>query len=460
MMLRRIHQECKLSEHMQLDALGSVITPSQVSDVLLCCGCVTPRERKLNLAATVWLVIAMNLCSHLSLQHVLEKMTHALGLLLPQAAEQLPSGSALTYRRYQLGVGPLRALFGRVCRPLATEATPGAFLFGLRLMALDGHVTNVPDTPENARCFGRTSSNRGESAWPQVQGVLLTECGTHAVVDAGFWPVRTSEQVGARRLLRSVGPGMLVMWDRGLHSFDLFQSASARGAHVLGRISSAVKPEKLRRLSDGSWLVRLRPSDKKRRKSGEQMVVRMIEYTLEDPHIPGAHQVHRLITTLLDPKRYPGHALACAYHLRWEEEATFDEIECHQQKNDTLLRSRKPVGVLQELYGLLLAHYAVRALIKEAAERSGVAPVDLSFTGALYLIGEAIHDFALCSIEEHPRLYEHLLRQIGRERLPPRSNRSNPRVVKRKMSTFDLKRPEHYNPPKPTRPFREAVVLI
>ena len=233
-----------------------------------------------------------------------------------------------------------------------------------------------------------------------------------------------------------------------------------RGAQVLARLPAHVKPQRLRRLSDGTGLVGLAPSDPKRRAAGEGRVMRLIESPLDDPSRPGQGEVHRLSTTLLDPLLYPARDLCEAYPARWEEEVTFDEVEVHPQKEDTLLRSRKPVGVLQELYALLIAPYAVRFLRPQAAQQEGIAPTRLSFTRALHLIGESVPDFVLVGEKGHSQLYLRLLKERARQRLPERRRRCYPRGVKRKMSNFDLKRAKHKNLPQPTKPFREAIGLI
>lgn len=461
MILRHIQTDRKFCQHIQLSALQQVISTQTIRTVLKECGKQAKRERKLCAEAIVWLLIACNLFSHLSLGMVLEKICYGLRLLWPGSEEVLPGESALTYRRYQLGVRPLVALFRHICKPLATKDTPGAFVHGLRLMALDGHVTNLPDTKEIAAYFGRPETGRGEAAWPQVQGVYLSECGTHAVVDAGFWPIQTSERATASRLLRSVGEGMLVMWDRGLHSYAHIAAALNRGAHVLVRLPAHVKPRLLGRLEDGSWLVWLEPPEREDRANGEGLLLRMIVYTLTDPHRPGYGETHRLLSSLLDAKTAPGVELAGVYHQRWEEELTFDEIEIHQQRPDTLLRSRKPLGVLQELYALLLAHYAVRFLMFQAAKKAHIAPNRLSFTRTLGLIEMASSVICLVAPEEIPSFYERLLSDLARKPLPERRLRTNPRVVKRKMSNFNVKRTgmQHYSPSR-LRPFEETVLLI
>lgn len=351
-------------------------------------------------------------------------------------------------------------LFHRVCQPMATEATPGAFLFGLRLMAIDGTTEDVPDTPENERAFGRHTGGRGDSAFPQVQAVYLFECGTHAVVDAGFWPCHTSERVGGLRLLRSLSEGMLVMWDCGLHSFDMAQHTRARQAHFLGRVPNHVYLRPIQPLPDGSYLAYIYPSDYQRRKQGECMLVRVIEYTIDDPTQVGYGERHRLITSLLDHERYPALELACIYHERWEGEITVDEMDTHQRLVNHPLRSKKPVGVIQELYGLLIAHYAMRRVMHDAALQASLDPDRLSFVNAVRLICNAIPEFQMVVPEQRPVLYQRLLRDIARYRLPERDHRSNPRVVKRKMSKFHLKRPEHRQWPQPSKAFREAIIIL
>lgn len=165
------------------------------------------------------------------------------------------------------------------------------------------------------------------------------------------------------------------------------------------------------------------------------------------------------MTTLLDPDHYPALDLVCAYHERWEIEVLIDEMDTHQRLAQGVLRSQKPVGVIQELYGLLLAHYAMRVLMHEAALQAEVDPDRLSFVHALQVIQDAIPEFQMAAAAQVPSLYRRLLRDIARKRVPERKLRSNPRVVKRKMSKFKLKRPEHAHAPTLDRPFRAVVAL-
>ena len=458
--LREIDAESKFSREMSLDAISQVVSMQEVKELLATEGVSEQRERKLNMAITVFIVIGMGLFGHLSIGKVLKQMAKGLRYIWPDPTYTVATDSAISYRRNQLGARPLVELFRRICRPIATAETAGAFLFGLRLMAIDGTTEDLADTPENVAVFGRPGSGRGQSAFPQMRGVYLAECGTHVIVDAGFWPLSTSERTGGFRMLRSLTDGMLVMWDRGFHDYDMIANARKRGAHVLARLPAHVKPKPVLGLPDGSHLAYLYPSDYHRRKRGEHLLVRIIAYTIKDPALPGYGEKHRLITTLLSHQRYPALDLACAYHQRWEIEVVIDEIDTHQRLTQTTLRSRKPLTVIQEIYGLLIAHFVIRCLMHQAACLTGLDPDQLSFTNALELIRNAVDQFQMTAREQLDFLYQRLLNDIAQGRLPKRRLRSNPRVVKRKMSNFLKKRPEHDNWPQPQLPWRDALVLI
>lgn len=458
--IRAFDTESNFCSELKLEAIARAVPSPEIEAVIEQCGTREQRQRKLNAFVTVLLVIAMNLYTHVSIGRVMRKIAKGLRYVWPEPEYEVAHDAALCYRRYQLGAQPLVALFHRVCRPMATPQTKGAFLFGLRLMAIDGTVEDVPDTPENAAFFGRHHGSRGDAAFPQVQCVYLAECGTHAIVDAGFWPYHTGEYKGAFRLLRSVEPGMLVMWDRGLHAYDLIAGVRQRDSHVLARLAANIKPTVVQRLADGSYLARLYPSEYRRRKRGEHLEVRIVEYTVTDPALPGYGESHRLMSTLLDPQVAPALELVWAYHERWEIEITVDETRTHQRLLDRPLRSRKVAGVIQELYGLLIAHYVLRFLMHEAAMEADVDPDRISFTQALSVVREAIPEFQMTAPEQLPRLYRRLLHDMVDELLPPRRARTNPRVVKRKMSNFGLKRPQHYHWPQPSTPFQQAVAVI
>lgn len=458
--IRQIAPEGHFAEAVTVDVLTQHIPMEIIEETVAECQVQEKRIRKLPARLVVLLCVGMSLFSHDSLGYVLLRLVRGLRLLADVGVATVAGKGAISTGRYRLGAKPLELLFKRICRPLATGETRGAFRFGFRLVAVDGTTETVPDTPVNDAYFGRLQGSRGASAFPLVRCVYLCECGTHAIFDAGFWPYHTHEVAGGRRLLRSVEADMLVMWDRGFHDFDMFRGVTRRGGQVLSRLPAHVKPQHVLTLPDGTWLGFIYPSDYQRRKRGEHLLVRVVAYELDDPQRPGHKVQSRLITTLLHPELYPALDLVCLYHERWEIEIVIDEIDTHQRLVNRPLRSLKPVGVIQELYGLLLAHFVVRAVMHEAAVTYELDPERLSFLNSLRLINDAIYDFQLIDPVDHPRLWQRLLRDIVAFRLPEREDRINPRVVKRKMSNFKLKRPEHWNPPKPTKSFRDAVVLL
>ena len=209
--IREIDAESNFCQELRIEMIERVLPATNIAQVLAAEGVAAQRVRKLDLLLTVLVIVGMNIYPYLSMRHVIQKLARGLRFIWPDADYVIPKDSALSYRRYQLGAPVMVRLFRHICRPIATPETKGAFCFGLRTMALDGTTETLPDTPANVAVFGRHHTNRGEAAFPQAQCVYLAECGTHVIVDAGFWPVHTSERVGGRRLLRSVTSGMLVM---------------------------------------------------------------------------------------------------------------------------------------------------------------------------------------------------------------------------------------------------------
>lgn len=352
----------------------------------------------------VALVIALGFWSRDSISAVLAQLVEGLRARDPERwlTWQPPAKSTLTEARQRLGVRPVRELFGRVVRPIATPDTPGAFRFGLRLMAIDGTTLTMPDSPANARSFGVPTTRRGSGDWATTTGafpllrlVLLIECGTHVICAAVLRPVTAGEAPAARHLLRAVTEGMLLLWDRGLHSWAMLHATQQRGAAFLGRVKAHVllPPETI--LADGTCLSTVYPSATHRRQRRAGIVVRVIEYTIDDPARPHQGELYRLVTSLLDPATASADDLARTYHERWEQETVNAELKAHQLDRTPApaLRSQRPREVVQEVYGLLLAHWAVRRLMAEAATQHGLDPDQLSFLGALRVLRRAVPRF-------------------------------------------------------------------
>jgi hypothetical protein len=285
-------------------------------------------------------------------------MRHALAEVVagwreqPQARRtsswDLPSTAAIVQARQRAGARLSRVLFQSVAGPIATTKTKGAFLGGLRLMAVDGTTLDVADTPANEHAFGRPITSRGYAvgAFPQLRLVALIETGTHVLCDVVVRPFHAAEHPSGVRLLRSVGPGMLLLWDRAFHSYVMVQQTLAHGAHCLGRTKSNIILEPTEILSDGSFLAQLYPTPTARRHRLDGIDVRVIEYVLDTPEAPG-QEVYRRITSLLDEQTFPAQVMAGTYHERWEIETTLDEVKVHQWAHPRPLRSQHPREVVQ-----------------------------------------------------------------------------------------------------------------
>jgi hypothetical protein len=408
------------------------------------------RQRRLLANHVVWLVIAMSLFARDSVPGCWRR-------LHPSSGKSEPDESAFSKARQRLGVAPLRELFREVARPMAHAGTLGAFYRRWRLMGIDGTTFDMPDTPANERIFGRGGNQRSPNAFPQVRVLALCELGTHAICDIALRPICSSEQEMVPHLMPSLQPDMLLLWDRNFFGYKHVQSVLARGSHLLARVkTSQLIFQRLSTLPDGSYLSQIYPSFNDRRAQRNGHIVRIIEYTHDDPNRPGCGQNNRLLTDLLDPNDLPARDAVLLYHERWEQELAFDEIKTHLNGRDLLLRSKTPGGVVQELYGLFLAHRILRQIIVDAADQQGLDPDRLSFTNTLRVLQCHLHESPKRSVEEW---YQRLLREVGQQEIRPRRNRWYPRVIKRKMKKWDKKRPKHRQPTQPSKLFADSIVI-
>lgn len=457
--IRDFDAESQFSQAVTADVIDQIIPLSKVRQIIEEEKVKEQRSRQFPALFTALLVIMMNLHTEVSQHSVLIQTVEGIRRLYDLGVEQLGSKSGISHARQRLGVKVMERIFKSQCSPLATRETLGAYAFGLHMVAIDGTTEDVPDTPANRAYFGGPRNQSGDGAYPQVKCVHLCEIGTHAILDSTFWPYAVSEHTGAHRVIRSVQAGDLVFMDAGLYSYDLVYAIKERSAQTLSRLPGTVKPKKVRDLSDGSYLAHIFPSQRsKHYQCAKPILVRIIEYAIDDPNRPSQYDVHRLVTTLVNETLYPVIQLIELYHERWEIEITIDEIDTHQRLSQKPLRSRTPQGVIQELYGLLVAHYIVRAIMHQAAVAHHIEPDRLSFSESIRLIKAAAPWFQIASPDQQDSLWTRLLSDIVCFQLPPREGRINPRVVKRQQRKFNRKRPQHLKPPKP-KPFRESIVI-
>ena len=372
----------RLSDLVSVGLMTQVFPPGVVDDVIAQCGRTEQRHRSLPARTMAYFAIGMALHSEGSYEDVMSLMTDGLAWSEPDVEPvRLPSKSAIFQARARLGFEPLKALFDRVAQPLATVDSPESFLAGRRLVAIDGTTLDVADSAANDEFFGRPGTSKGErSAFPQVRVVALAECGTHAIFDAELGTYAESEMALSKVLVDRFEAGMILLADRGFCSFDLWQQASATGADLLWRSKNNTKPRRIETLDDGSWLAELRRNNTKL--NTEHVVVRVVDYDVDDGRNVEAGPF-RLFTTLLDPTEVSATELAATYAQRWEIESAFGELKTHQRGARTVLRSKSPELVKQEIWGHLCCHYAIRTLMFAAAQEAAVDPDRVSFVAAL-----------------------------------------------------------------------------
>lgn len=371
-----------------MGVLTRAFPPQLVDEVVAACGRTEQRNRSLPARAMAYFSIGMALHAEGSYEDVLSLLTDGLAWSSDEEPIALPSKSAVFQARVRLGSAPLKALFEKVAHPLAHRETKGAWLAGRRLVAIDGTCLDVADTEENAAYFGRPGVMKGEqAAFPQARVVALAECGTHAIFEAAVDKYTTPENTLARQVIERLQPGMLVLADRGFCGFPLWSKAQASGADLLWRAPSTFKPRFVESFPDGSWLAELRPSGSAGRKA-DPLVIRVVDYEIDDGR--SNEGTYRLFTTIVDPDEVSATDLAAAYRERWEIESAFDELKTHQRGPRTVLRSKSPDLVLQEVWGHLCCHYAIRTLMWEAAADARVDPDRVSFVSALRIARRSI----------------------------------------------------------------------
>jgi len=394
----------RLTDRISVGVLTRLFPRDLVDEVIGQAGRRERRSRLLPAHVVVYFVLGLALYFGEAYEEVMRRLVGGLRFLRNWSGEwTVPTTSAMSQARVRLGEAPLKELFHRVAVPMARRSTRGAWFRSWRIMAVDGVILDVPDTPENNEEFEHSSGGKGSSAFPLVRVVGLAECGTHAIVAAELGTCSTGERTLTARLVPEFRPDMLVVFDAGFYSYKLWHGALDQGCAVLFRVSSKQVLPVLETYPDGSYEsvlldpTRQSPIRKRARKAGdggnailatEGTPCRVVEYMVEN-RSEGTETI-RLITSILDHEDAPAHELAALYHDRWEFELTLDEIEIHQLGHGRVLRSKSPEMVRQEIWGILLTHYAIRHLMHEAADTADIDPDRLSFIRSLRLIRRQI----------------------------------------------------------------------
>jgi len=393
----------RITDHISLGVIAKTFPISQVHAVLAASGKASVRQRDLPAHVVVYYVIALALYMQSSYREVLRCLLEGLRWLLgPSAAVKVAGKSGISQARTRLGWEPLRQLHDELVKPVATGETKGAWYREWRLVSLDGSTLDVADTPANETAFGRPAASRGSSAFPQIRFVALVENGTHVLFGTQMADYRTGETTLAKAVVASLQPDMLCLADRLFFGFDLWASADKTGADLLWRIKKNLRLPCEERLPDGSYLSHIYPSRKDQRRKSNGLPVRVIEYCLDG--VEDAEPLYRLITTIVDPEKAPAEQLAALYHERWEIESALDELKTHLRGARMVLRSKTPDLVRQEFYGFLMAHFAIRGLMHEAAVKAGEDPDRLSFLHAVRVVRRKLLSFAAIPPSAEARL--------------------------------------------------------
>lgn len=366
------------AQHLSTGVIALCFPLHEVQRIIEGCGKASKRVRDLPAAVVAYYVIGMSLFPRVGYESVLRWLLCGLQWL-DSSVFRVSGKAALSRARQRLGEEPMRRIFDELARPLEEPELKGGYWKGMHVVAIDGSTLTLQDTPSNDEAFGRSSNQHGKAAYPLARFVALAEVGTHVIFGAELGGYRDSEVALAGKLVDRLKPGMLCLADRLFPGLPLWRQAEKTGAHLLWRTKSGLKLERIRTLSDDSWLAHWRPTAKQQ---GPAVVVRVVEYRLGQ----GDGEVYRLLTTLLDPKVAGAAELAGFYPERWQVEVTIKEGKTVLRQSQITLRSKIAPLVRQEFWGLLLAHYIVRKMMALAALERKTDPDELSFTRSVEII--------------------------------------------------------------------------
>ena len=390
----------RITDHISLGVIAKCFPREKIEKVLSETGKASKRHRNMPAHVTIYYVIAMALYMHVSCKEVLRCLLEGVRWLMGSSATiKVTCRSGISQARVRLGDEALKKLHDQIVAPIAIDEskrkTKGAWYHKWLLVSIDGSTLDVADTKANEDAFGRPGASRGKSAYPQIRFVSLAENGTHVLFGSKMGPYHVGEVTMAKEVIGRLKKGMLCLADRNFFSFKLWKQAKTTGAELLWRMKKNMKLPCLQRLEDGSFLSKIYASDKDRRHDSNPIVVRVIEYKLKG--VPDAEPLYRLITTILDHKQAPAIELAQLYSQRWEIESAFDEFKTHLRGSKIVLRSKRPDLVRQEFYGFMMAHFAIRGIMHEAALKADEDPDRLSFAHSVSVIRRKLPQFSTFS---------------------------------------------------------------
>jgi transposase IS4-like protein/DDE family transposase len=385
----------RFSDTISFAVISRFIPCEKILSVLECTNKGTKRSRLLPAHIMIYYIIALGFYFESSSRDVLRFLLGSLRDLLPDGSS-IPTAckSAISQARTRIGKAPVIALYDEIVQPIATEKTDGAHYKNRLLVVIDGSKIDVADTEENVNYFGKQKYGgfggvKGEGAFPLMRFLSLVEVGTHVIFETVYSKFSTSEFNLGKMILEKVKPNMLVLADRLYFNHETWKIGLEKGADLLWRIKKNTKLSIFKNLPDGSSLAKIYPSERDSKKDSNGIILRLIEY-----QIKGKNELYRLVTTMLDHDEAPAEELAALYSERWTIEIVYDELKNHTREKKVFLKSKTPDLVIQEFYGLLLAHYAIRGVMHEAALQAKIPPNRLSFVHSVRVVRRKLKTFS------------------------------------------------------------------
>ena len=375
----------RITDYISLGVIAKTFPLTAIRSVLAKTKKASVRQRDLPAHVVIYYVIALALYMRSSYREVLRCLLEGIQWLRdPSVNLRVAGKSGISQARTRLSWEPLEQLHDQLIQPIAVHGTKGAWYRQWRLVSLDGSTLDVADEQANEEAFGRPGASRGSSAYPQIRFVSLVENGTHVLFGSKMEAYTAGETTLAKVVLPRLRKGMLCLADRNFFGFALWKQAQATGAKLLWRVKKNMRLACEKRLPDGSYLSHIYPSERDWRHKKNGIVVRVIDYCLDG--VADAEPIYRLVTNILDPEQAPARELAALYHERWEIETALDELKTHLRGSKIVLRSKTPDLVRQEFYGFMMAHFAIRGLMHEAALKANEDPDRLSYIHAVRVV--------------------------------------------------------------------------
>lgn len=420
-------------QYFSYEKLNQFLDEDIVQQAFETAGVATVRKRRLPLEAVMWSVIGMSLYR----QHSVWDLATHMDLMLP-GKKPLVAPSALVQARQRLGAESVKLTFQLMAQQSYQCANFEKWC-GLNLLAVDGAVWRTSDSEENRNQFGSSSNQHGQTGFPQVRMLCHMELTSHQLLNSVFSGYRTHEMKLAEELIETTPDQSLTMFDKGFYSLKLLHKWSQTGSerHWLIPARKDLQYEVVKDNGRQDQIIRLTTPPQSRKQEPqlpEYMEVRMVTRTIKG-------KLYKIITSMVDPIRYPGSEIVDLYSHRWEIELGYREMKQTLLNSAYTLRSKKPDMVEQELWGLLLAYNLIRQAMTVAAQRLGIWPNQLSFANCSRAVLVYLKTLPLVGQGNLSKHYDLLIETLSMYQLPiRREDRMYPRAIKPKPSKYPNKK--------------------